>query len=92
MHFILKLFPEITLKSTPVRNRMTRQLVDNLRLLLKRQFGAGKVIQGGSAGDYPARRGMPVILGLPRSFWPALPVLPILPWCAVSSGGCAWHL
>lgn len=46
MHFILKLFPEITLKSTPVRNRMTRQLVDNLRLLLKRQFGAGKVIQG----------------------------------------------
>lgn len=46
MHFILKLFPEITLKSTPVRNRMTRQLVDNLRLLIKRQFGAGKVVQG----------------------------------------------
>jgi thiamine biosynthesis protein ThiI len=46
MHFVLKLFPEITLKSTPVRNRMTRQLVDNLRLLIKRQFGAGKVVQG----------------------------------------------
>jgi len=46
MHFILKLFPEITLKSTPVRNRMTRQLVDNLRLQIKRQFGAGKVIPG----------------------------------------------
>lgn len=46
MHFIVKLFPEITLKSPPVRNRMTRQLVDNLRLLIKRQFGAGKVIPG----------------------------------------------
>lgn len=46
MHFIVKLFPEITLKSPPVRSRMTRQLVDNLRLLIKRQFGAGKVVSG----------------------------------------------
>ncbi|MEY4590438.1 MAG: hypothetical protein RL497_2514 [Pseudomonadota bacterium] len=46
MHFIVKLFPEITLKSTPVRSRMTRQLVDNLRLIVKRHFSAGKVIPG----------------------------------------------
>lgn len=34
MHFIVKLFPEITIKSPPVRKRMTRQLRDNLRKLL----------------------------------------------------------
>lgn len=35
MHFIVKLFPEITIKSGPVRKRLTRQLRDNLRRLLK---------------------------------------------------------
>lgn len=35
MHFVIKLFPEITIKSTPVRKRMTRQLRENLRKLLR---------------------------------------------------------
>ena len=35
MHFVIKLFPEITIKSPPVRKRMTRQLRDNLRKLLR---------------------------------------------------------
>lgn len=34
MHFVVKLFPEITVKSPPVRKRMIRQLRDNLRRLL----------------------------------------------------------
>jgi len=34
MHFIVKLFPEITIKSAPVRKRMIKQLRDNLRKLL----------------------------------------------------------
>lgn len=35
MHFVIKLFPEITIKSTPVRKRMTRQLRENLRKMLR---------------------------------------------------------
>lgn len=35
MYFIVKLFPEITIKSSPVRKRLTRQLRNNLRSLLK---------------------------------------------------------
>jgi len=35
MHFILKLFPEITIKSKPVRQRFIRQLRDNLKKLIK---------------------------------------------------------
>ncbi|WP_346838083.1 tRNA uracil 4-sulfurtransferase ThiI [Microbulbifer sp. SAOS-129_SWC] len=35
MHFVVKFFPEITIKSNPVRKRMSRQLADNLRALLK---------------------------------------------------------
>ncbi len=35
MHFVIKLFPEITIKSPPVRKRMTRQLRENLRKLLR---------------------------------------------------------
>jgi len=34
MHIIVKLFPEITIKSTPVRKRFIKQLRDNLRKLL----------------------------------------------------------
>jgi tRNA uracil 4-sulfurtransferase len=45
MHFVIKLFPEITIKSPPVRSRMSRQLTDNIRLILKRHFGSAKVIQ-----------------------------------------------
>lgn len=33
MHFIVKLFPEITIKGKAVRQRFTRQLRDNLRIL-----------------------------------------------------------
>lgn len=36
MHYIVKLFPEITIKSAPVRKRFTKQLRDNLRRQLKR--------------------------------------------------------
>lgn len=36
MHFIVKVFPEIFIKSMPVRKRMIRQLRDNLRKLLDR--------------------------------------------------------
>ncbi|MCV6614376.1 MAG: tRNA 4-thiouridine(8) synthase ThiI [Cellvibrionaceae bacterium] len=36
MHFIVRLFPEITIKSAPVRKRFARQLKNNLRLLLRR--------------------------------------------------------
>ncbi|SHF25477.1 thiamine biosynthesis protein ThiI [Microbulbifer donghaiensis] len=35
MHFVVKFFPEITIKSNPVRKRMSRQLKDNLQRLLK---------------------------------------------------------
>ena len=35
MHFIVKLFPEIIIKSPPVRKRMIRQLHNNLTKLLK---------------------------------------------------------
>ncbi|HOY22620.1 MAG TPA: tRNA uracil 4-sulfurtransferase ThiI [Cellvibrio sp.] len=35
MHFIVKVFPEIIIKSPPVRKRFMRQLRDNLHLLLK---------------------------------------------------------
>lgn len=34
MHFIVKVFPEIIIKSTPVRRRFIKQLRDNLRVLL----------------------------------------------------------
>src|SRR5690606_907418 len=37
MHFIVKVFPEIFIKSMPVRKRMMRQLRDNLRKLLGNQ-------------------------------------------------------
>lgn len=37
MHLIVKLFPEIAIKTTPVRQRMVRQLRDNLRRLTKGQ-------------------------------------------------------
>jgi thiamine biosynthesis protein ThiI len=35
MHYIVKISPEITIKSSPVRKRLTKQLRDNLRRLLK---------------------------------------------------------
>ena len=35
MHFIVKVFPEIIIKSAPVRKRFMRQLRENLRVLLK---------------------------------------------------------
>lgn len=35
MHFVVKFFPEITIKSNPVRKRMSRQLKENLQRLLR---------------------------------------------------------
>ena len=35
MQFIVRLFPEITIKSKPVRKRFTRILCDNMRKLLR---------------------------------------------------------
>jgi thiamine biosynthesis protein ThiI len=45
MKFILKYFPEITIKSDPVRKRMSRQLTENLRILLRRFDAGTKVVQ-----------------------------------------------
>lgn len=38
MHFIIKYFPEITIKSTPVRKKFTMQLRDNLRKVMRRRI------------------------------------------------------
>lgn len=46
MHYLLKLFPEITIKSRPVRRQMTRCLVSNVRNSLA-AFGEAVRVQGG---------------------------------------------
>ncbi|MCG6656170.1 tRNA 4-thiouridine(8) synthase ThiI [Halomonas campisalis] len=46
MYYLLKLFPEITIKSPSVRRQMTRCLVSNVRNAL-RPFGDGIRVQGG---------------------------------------------
>jgi thiamine biosynthesis protein ThiI len=38
MKFIVKLFPEITIKSRPVRRRLIARLQNNLQILLKREY------------------------------------------------------
>lgn len=43
MIFVIKLFPEITIKSPPVRKRMSRQLTKNLRIILKRFDSSARV-------------------------------------------------
>lgn len=45
MIFTVRLFPEITIKSAPVRKRWTRQLTENLRLLSRRLHDDTKVVQ-----------------------------------------------
>ncbi|WP_053981759.1 tRNA uracil 4-sulfurtransferase ThiI [Marinagarivorans algicola] len=45
MHFILRLFPEITIKSPSVRKRMARQLADNTRIILRREYPSARVKQ-----------------------------------------------
>lgn len=45
MIFVIKLFPEITIKSPPVRKRMSQQLTQNLRIILKRFDRSAKVQQ-----------------------------------------------
>lgn len=45
MKFIIKLFPEITIKSGPVRKRMSRQLTTNMRIILKRFDATARVGQ-----------------------------------------------
>jgi len=44
MHFIVKVFPEIIIKSPPVRKRFIKQLRDNLRVLLA-NLGVGIDVQ-----------------------------------------------
>jgi len=46
MHYLLKLFPEITIKSRPVRRQMTRCLVSNVRNALS-PFGEAVRVKGG---------------------------------------------
>ncbi|WP_075184898.1 tRNA uracil 4-sulfurtransferase ThiI [Teredinibacter haidensis] len=45
MIFTVRFFPEITIKSHPVRKRWTRQLTENIRLLAKRLHPDAKVQQ-----------------------------------------------
>lgn len=45
MIFVIKLFPEIMIKSPPVRKRMSRQLTKNLRIILKRFDPSAQVRQ-----------------------------------------------
>ncbi len=45
MHFIVKLFPEITIKSPPVRKRFIKQLRENLRDLLKPVVNGAQVVR-----------------------------------------------
>ncbi|KUJ83856.1 tRNA 4-thiouridine(8) synthase ThiI [Microbulbifer flavimaris] len=45
MHFVVKFFPEITIKSNPVRKRMSKQLKDNLRILLHRVDDRIKILK-----------------------------------------------
>ena len=44
MHFVVKLFPEIIIKSPPVRKRFIKQLRENLRRLTKDQYPDVKVL------------------------------------------------
>jgi thiamine biosynthesis protein ThiI len=39
MKFVIRLFPEITIKSKPVRQRLARQLRQNISEVLKREYG-----------------------------------------------------
>lgn len=43
MKFIIKLFPEITIKSKPVRQRLVKQLRQNVQVVLTRRFEGVKV-------------------------------------------------
>lgn len=45
MKFVIKLFPEITIKSKPVRQRLVKQLRQNVSVVLKREF-EGIAVQG----------------------------------------------
>ena len=58
MKFILKFFPEITIKSGPVRKRMSRQLTENLRILLRR-FDAGATVLHACRIERSQRVGQP---------------------------------
>ncbi len=43
MKFVVKLFPEITIKSKPVRQRLVKQLRQNISAVLRREFEEAKV-------------------------------------------------
>lgn len=44
MQFIIRLFPEITIKSVPVRKRWSKKLVDNLRIQVRRIHESSTVV------------------------------------------------
>ena len=56
MKFIVKLFPEITIKSAPVRKRMSRQLADNIRIVLRRYDDSATVRQDWDKIEVAIRR------------------------------------
>ncbi len=43
MKFVVKLFPEITIKSKPVRQRLVKQLRQNIQVVLRREFESVRV-------------------------------------------------
>jgi thiamine biosynthesis protein ThiI len=45
VHFVIRLFPEITIKSPSVRKRMARQLADNIRIIVRREYPSARVKQ-----------------------------------------------
>lgn len=45
MHFVVKIFPEIIVKSPPVRKRLTKMLANNLQHLVKARDARAKVIK-----------------------------------------------
>ena len=44
MHFIIRLFPEITIKSPSIRKRWSRKLADNMRILARRIYEQSSVV------------------------------------------------
>ncbi|MGH1471836.1 MAG: tRNA uracil 4-sulfurtransferase ThiI [Cellvibrionaceae bacterium] len=46
MHFVVKYFPEITIKSPPVRKRFIKQLQRNIRKILRRIYPTVEIVKG----------------------------------------------
>ncbi len=57
MKFVVRLFPEITIKSAPVRKRLTKLLTESLRVRLKRIDESAKVIRDWDKLEVEIREG-----------------------------------